>query len=371
MKKHIAFMLILCLGISGFSQNIPTDIPEDIRETLYAIRENARIRLNEFRIGREGRLVYSNRLGYEFNLEEIQRIDSLGLELHIGMVFDQSMRQRILQLLEGGFEEYELDTLTNRTLNSNIRRRQYQAFDLCEFDTLETYKIFRDSLTLVFKKERPELSPAAYKHETMFHMRLDTTECFKTTFNQLNEDLRQWNRTYLLEGNRPTRMSFLAELAGHLGDSKFIEPLIAALDKPHKFQRQDVINALIRMRVEPYFSEYIEKNTFTLEEIKKGSYTDIAVMIDVWRTQEAFLELSKYLYSDVTHSVIMSDRGKHDFHITYAMEARTLLQNNLLNEDLHQLLNQLDLNKHQKEIIELIYEWMQNNYGNYEIKRIW
>jgi hypothetical protein len=188
------------------------------------------------------------------------------------------------------------------------------------------------------------------------------------------ESERARERKYML-----TKASYdytvLAKISGYLNDPRFVQPLIEALDKPQNFERKVVIEALVRMRVEPYYSDYVKRRTRTIEQIKSEQPRfKIEELIYVIGTQDAFLELSKYLLSDVTDLIIMDDYStdhadSKSTEYPISMTAFYLIQDHIENEDLQEMIK----GKSWREplIFHQIYNWMQANYGKYKIRRLW
>ena len=164
----------------------------------------------------------------------------------------------------------------------------------------------------------------------------------------------------------------MAELCGYIGDKRFVKPLIEALDKPDNFERKTVIAALVRMRIEPYYSDYVKSRTRTLEQVKaEHPGFEIDELVDVLRTQESFLELSKYLLSDVAYKWAPREIPPYG-SIPYPMYqgAFGLIRDNIKNEDIQQLIGGIRIQDASTVVVPL-YDWMQKNYGKYKIKRIW
>jgi len=88
-------------------------------------------------------------------------------------------------------------------------------------------------------------------------------------------------------------------------------------------------------------------------------------------SQESFLELSKYLFSDAPYDF-------DDFADTsvvsqlFFQHAFDLISENIENKDLKKLTKGISpWNPVVKTISKEIYDWMQANYGKYKIKRAW
>ena len=153
-----------------------------------------------------------------------------------------------------------------------------------------------------------------------------------------------------------------------------MNPLIETLDKPDNFNRKVVIEALARMRVDPYYSEYVKfRMPRTVDRIKQERPGfKIEELVDVIGTQEAFLELSKYLLSNVPYKIAIADSQDENYSISYPIsnDAFILIRDNLENKDVQDMIRDKYADDN-PELIMPLYDWMQKNYGKYKIKRIW
>jgi len=372
MKKTFLAVIIAVAGQAiAYGQSVPIEIQQRLQE----IEEQARIRLDEFRLSDEGRLPRIGRLSTLLSHAEITRINDLGLELDVGMVFDDAMRDRIVQLMRMEFREEELDTLVERTLNRMTTFFEGQAMRASGIDTLS---IFRDALAdLLDSLEAQNTLDIVKKMNRRYDLgvfkalQLDTLSIFKQALNEIIESERaRWRERFLAESRYIN--TTLVELAGHIGDERFVQPLIEALDIPnqHENRRRFVTEALIRMRVEPYFSEFTENRTRAIEQIKSERPPfRMREFVLLWGTQEAFLELSKYLLSDIPYALAISDEGV-TVGATAFEEAFVFIKDNIKNADLQEMLKG-KTGWDNPELRMPLYEWMQANFGNYEIRRIW
>jgi hypothetical protein len=362
--------------IAAYSQ----EMPAFVQQRLDNLHNKAKKCLTIYRYGYSPDSPNSdlpNKLKSSFSDEEKMLIDSLGLKLHIGMIYDDAMRNRIVELMQNQYQEYELDSLVNRYISRNIKVFEWRAMEICKMDTLSIFKSAMDSLysfltaqnTLDVSKKINRI----YDYDIFKLLRLDTTKIFKQTYeNIVSKEKIQEREYYLTKTNY--NYSYLARLCGYIGDKRFIPSLIQALDKPDNFNNEKVMEALVRLRVAPYYKEYIKFRTRTMEEIKSekqlGFY--ISDFVDVLGTQEAFLELSKYLLSDKPYLFIDSSYEDHSEEISFgvSVEAFSLICDNLENEDMLKLIGGR-YSEPNATNINLLYKWMQKNYGKYKIKRLW
>jgi hypothetical protein len=382
MKRIIYIAICTTIALnSAQAQNLP----DFVQQRLEFFKKEAERSLENFRIWNvyiDGsmilpRLLSSYLPGGGFSHQEILLIDSLNLNLSVGMIYDAEMRDRIVQLIRNEFREDELDALVNRQLKGRIDLER-EAMRTCRFDTLDFFIVALDSFLIDQRNRNPDDSLLVrfehierIKHTyTIFKLfQLDTTVVFKQAFSNIVERERERARMdYLTHGSFiPVE---LFELCGYIGDERFVKPLIEALEKfDDTHQNQVITEALVRMRVEPYFGEYVKSRTRTIEQIKnERPRFNIEEFVYLWGTQEAFLELSKYLLSNVPWQYEASDQGVYPVSSVFG-EAFELIQYYIINADLQEMLKDKDHRSVEMRIP--LYDWMQKNYGNYEIRRIW
>jgi len=359
-------LLIFCIGLMML-ESMAQKIPNDIQEILNRLKDESRIALDDYRVNSGKGELHSGLLMYYFSYPPSlqQRVDSLNLKLNLGMIYDEEMRVRIIQLMNNEFNEAELDTLVDRKINLNLFGYQNEAYDLCKFDTIQLFKNKLDSfyLDLKLKNTKDLQYKFTYQYDVFRLMQLDTTTVFMTNYNKVikNDSIRIRNE-YLVSTNY--NYTYIAELCGYINDKRFIKPLINALKKPGNFDSVKVIESLVRMKVEPYYKNYIKSRTRSLNQIKKGEFDfEIKDFVFVLNTQESFLELSKYLLSDTPY-LFFSD----DTSLPVSYEATSLIKDFIENEDIQQLVK---TDSYTKDNLLKIYNWMQKNYRKYKIRRIW
>ena len=312
--------------------------------------------------------------GSLFSYDETLLIDSLGLNLSVGMIYNDEMRDRIVQLMRNEYQEWELDTLVNRQISQNLRYYERQTMEICKIDTFPIFRIainnLYDSLEVQNTLDMFKKLNKIYDYEVFKSLQLDTATFFKQAYNKMLEREREREREYYLT-NPYYDYTYLAELCGYIGDKRFIKPLIEMLGKPlEDHQKNRVLEALVRLRVEPYYSDYIKERTLTREQImdeKKRLNFSFDDFVYVLRTQEAFLELSKYLLSNKPYQLSIAD----DYvDITPVSQyAFYLMRNNIENEDIQKIIG--PYREDFEVLLKPLYDWMQENYGKYKIRRIW
>jgi len=90
--------------------------------------------------------------------------------------------------------------------------------------------------------------------------------------------------------------------------------------------------------------------------------------VNILGTQQAFLELSRFLLSNKPYIEEVSNVGSH--FVTVSEITFSLIRDNIRNEDLQEMMGRLGW-RIDPDMKRPVYEWMQANYGNYEIRRIW
>ena len=378
MKKNN--LLLILLFLTSFSC-LGQTLPEDIQHRLDSLQDNARTALYNYRIDRDKGELYTRSLEREFLYPKSLWEKTKNYHLSLGMIYDEAMRERIVRLMRNEYEAYELDTLADQYISNSSRSREWNILDICKFDTLQIFKTTLDSLFVDIQNKNPEDSllrkhdyayKREYRLEVMKLLQLDTTKLYKQAYFQLVEkDRNQFINRRLNEKNYDR--TAIAELCGYIGDKRFIPLLIEALDKPENFRREKVLEALARMRVEPYYSDYVKFRTRTREQIlTETPLFDIDDLVYVIGTQESFLELSQYLLSDVAESYDILDLPEGSISHTHLMydAACSLLKVHIENEEVQEMLRERGADE-DPEIIKQLYDWMQKNYGHYKIRRLW
>jgi hypothetical protein len=378
MKQIIFLVLSLQITLLCYAQQ---PLPEDIQQRLNSLKNNAKIALDNYRTKIEKGRLYSGELRYEFSYPEYLWEKSHQYNLNLGMIYDEEMRNRMLQLMRNEFREDELDTLVNRYMARNEKWFQSDAIDSCRFDTLAIYRAASDSFFVALKEAAPDSARRAYidsyegfykkqhMHDVIRLLKLDTTQICRQAYSAIVEQEREKRRKDILTKD-VFYYTVLAKISGYLNDPRFVQPLIDALDKPQNFERKVVIEALVRMRVEPYYSDYVKHRTRTIEQIKsERPRFRIVDFIYVLGTQEAYLELSKYLLSDYPESYESAD-DKTYVSMTMSEKAFSLIRDHIENEDIQAVIKNKNAYDN-PELVMPLYNWMQANYGKYKIRRLW
>jgi hypothetical protein len=373
MKYIISLVLtVLAFTINCFSQQIP----EDISSTLAKLKAETKNILDNFRIKQQSQGLYIGLIQHALPDEQFKRAVLLNLKLDLGMIYDDDMRNRLLQLLKNEYRPDELDTLVERGLAVALEANERLALDICKFDTMRLFKNSLDSFFNEIKNKQSNNRGYAYfyKYNVFKLLKLDTTIKFKEVLNNIRIKDRASYIHDLKNNNQD--LSIIAELCGYIKDQRFIQPLIEALNKPNNFSRQVVIESLSRMKIEPYYSNLLKENTHTMAEIQAGIYMDYRLFTEVLRSQDSFLELSKYLKSN-TECLIVADEDishrRHGDELKFCILQS--IYNNLENPDMKILVGNgtdkiyipYNVSPEIETAVDKLYNWMQKNHGNYKI----
>ena len=347
------------------------NLPKEFEQRLSRYKNDAEKKLKTFRTSKEGELRYD--LSFCFLEDEKRLLDSLCIELDIGMIYDQPMRERIAQLLRNEFAEEELQEMVQNIMKSSAVYLWRETMNSCRFDTLAIYKQVYDSITPIWKEVVPEKSAGDYKYRVYEYLELDTTECFKNEYVKAkNEEIKYWVNHLSTESK--INLDEIATLAGYIGDTVFIEPLISALGNPQNFTRDKVIEALVRMKVNPFFTDYFNAIPKKQNDIGALRWFEINRKIDnlanLIRTQESFLKLSEYLHCTIAVDYINIGLESYEGETAQELAAKNISRS-ILNEEIQKTLCTWKTVIEGKVDYERLYEWMQANYGNYIIRRTW
>lgn len=353
-------------------------MPDDIQATLNKLKAETRTSLDDNRTNRNTRGFHVGLIQWALPDEQRKKAEQLNLKLDMGMIYDNSMRNRLLQLLKNEYRTDELDTLTKRYLADSKYAYEYEALKYCKFDTM---KLFKNSLDSFYNEEKLK-KPKDYGYTYFYNydvfkiLKLDTTEIFKQVLDSVMTKEKE-NFIYDLKSDNYRDLSSTAELCGYINDKRFIQPLIEALNKPNNFRREVVIKALARMKVEPYYTNLLKNNIHTLSEVISGISIDYTIFTDVLRSQESFLELSKYMKSNipciVTSESTEEELKRHGNEFKFCI--LQIIYNNLDNADMKTLVWNgadkiyvpYDITPEWDAAVDKLYNWMQKNYGKYKI----
>ena len=305
------------------------------------------------------------------NTPFIEKADSSNL--NIGMVYDESMRNRIVQLLRNEFREDELDTVVARRFVLYQKRIRRQALDLGMFDTLP---IFRDSLQAT--KERrfsPPPVPRFVRNDIIDFLQFDTTAVFQKIFDSLS---REWEKQTRAEAKTTIQFDLraLIELCGRINDERFIPELkrLYAESSDERIKETAEV-VLVRMNVEPFRENFFRERIRRIEYIKnnppevKSTFNrtlgnPISDIAWNFRDQSVFKELSRFLLFDGPYEHLQINGDIHTISIQQKVYQNIWIH--VRNSDLREMMVRRMFGN--PELYKKVHEWMQKNYGRYEFR---
>jgi hypothetical protein len=401
MKKVLFFALLhMFLPIVCFSQNIVSDIQtcfEELKTNIQLKLDSCRTNpdIGDFRYGLLKTklinfLAYNKKSSsYGKTRHDLEKeLDALNPQLHWQMIYDDSMIERMIQLLNNKYRKDEFDTLINRRWQ-RIEKKDWKRIVMytMKADTLKIFKYIKDSLNVHRNKN---IHKDIYQDDEVFqYLRLDTTSRFRFVKDSLMQAehervVNDYLNSYHFEiGN-------LIRTCGYVNDKRFVEPLIDLLNKikrraeeitkvleekesydleNEKNLNEKIIpvikNTLVRMKVEPYRTDLLKELTQPLDTVKKQDFTGKPDYLSIFADNPDYLlELSKYLHSDA--NTMITSEG---FDGTAYEDAYITIKKYIKNKSLWDIINQPDFDLEKDRFT--IYDWMQKNYGKYEIKRLW
>jgi hypothetical protein len=362
--------------MSCASQNISDSIPGDIQKILLMIKEDIILKLDSCRTNNSLGTWYTDQLSkalwWSYSVDEkyADILDKLNLEWK--MLYDDNMIERIIKLLNNEYRDDELSILVNRQIDIYTENSLFERMAMSHIKA-DTSKIFRQVKDSLNRHRDITLHEGLYQKSEVFrYLGMDTT----TRFHFLVDSFRKNEKEKAIQMYLTQiyfDMGSLINVCGNINDERLIEPLIHIMENPGKFKNYDpdylkqcVTGALVQMNIEPYLSECLKSNTYSLEEIKKmDSAPYLSIFAEFLHSQESFRELSKYLLSSAY--TILTSEGPGGVACETAFR---YIMEYIENEDLWEITGNPDTFDI-KEGRFRIYEWMQENYGKYKIKRLW
>jgi hypothetical protein len=367
-KTLLLFILQFTLATTCYSQNIQEyfeELKTDIQLKLDSCRTNERLGNWYSRYLKSviiDYLAYHNKMFLSEYFDVLSnKADSINPESDWKSIYDDKMINRMIQLLNNEYREDELETLVSRkvALFSQNAGLEQRAMIIMMVDTSRFFLSVQDSLNTHRDKE---IHPELYQNFDVFlYMKLDTTAQFRMALDSVKKSIHESVVNYYLSEYHFDIYS-LIEACSYINDKRFIQPLIKIIDKYNK--DNVTIHALVRMRVEPYRTELLTKLTLSTEEIKKLEFAGNVYYLEFFGDDPDYLlELSKYLLSDA-NTLFTSAMGACG--TAYIVPYKAIKQY-LENKSLWNILNKHDFDLEKDRF--KIYEWMQQNYGNYRIKK--
>jgi hypothetical protein len=404
MKKKLLFFILLQILLATFcySQNIMQDIQNcfsglknDITLQLDSCRTNPRVgdlRYGSLKYYLINFLIYnesSSSYGKTWEVME-KEIDSLNIQFNWKMVYDEKMIERIIQLLNNEYREDEFEILVNRQMDIyNQNGFEQNAMWQMKKDSLKIFSQMEDSL-------RKANKPYHY-YDVGLSLKWDTTTRFHFVLDSIKKAEKENTKNYFLNQYH-FYIEEVIKACASINDERLVEVLINLLNKLTKRTEEliqmlqenemnedvnekwkiddektnnenmtDAIKtALVRLKIEPYHSDYLNSITRSIEEIKKMNLVgDIETFSETLHSQESFRELSKYLHSSAPTMLTGDDELLGKAYV----DAYRNIKKYIENKELQKIINKPDFDLEKDRF--KIYDWMQKNYGKYEIKRIW
>jgi hypothetical protein len=289
------------------------------------------------------------------------------------MVFDDAMIERMMQLLNNEYREDELAILVNRDL---------KLVDINGgWDRLAMLKLGADTLSFVINagdslnRYRDTLIQSEYQYfDAFLYLKMDTTKQFQLILDSMLQ-FRNENIVNSYMNQICFDLESIIVACGLISDERFINPLVNIINNPNKldtFKAENLkscaINALIQMNIEPDYSYYFNLLSYPLNEIQNKKFisdSEIGFFAESFHNQESFRELSKYL-----HSTAFTFATSEGYEGDASVSAFKYITRYIMNKELWEIIGDPST-FNLKEGRFQIYNWMQLNYGKYEIKRFW
>ena len=296
--------------------------------------------------------------------------------LSVDTLFTQTARTRMKQLILGTHEQFEIDSLVKRRLVSAEVMLRSNALRYV-FSGNENLQSVFDSIVPIWREDGWRTSINEYKDSIRVFLRIDTMMVFVDRHNfEIEQERQRLIEEYT--NFRPGDFNFPTEIvniAGFLGDTSFIPVLKQTLY--YMPNNRAIIEALVRLRAEPYFSNFLNERIVNLDcgehfRDRRGLTARLIIdaLAEVHTSQSAFREISRYLLLDESCKFLFfvggrPDQGWFSFR-EYALDAiRGLLEN----EEIVTIIGCQFGRPQNEEVYQKLYDWMQTNYGNYIIRR--
>ena len=275
--------------------------------------------------------------------------EDCGRVADINLVYDDYSRHRVLQLLKNEFEEGELDTLVKRHASISARKivnaeiwKKYGESDIAQYNVLKNkdslpYKMFLDSLIEIRKPIERDLLVNTYRFELQEIIKLAGGVEYEGIEEQLE---RMFNDATLIK------------------------------------MKDDVFIALVRHKVEPYYTNFFEKHKY--DPMKYEEYDrcnneiwDIKELVKYAPCQKSILYTIDYLKSNDYYILTTAD-GTEPVKKTVRGETFALLCTYLINSDFMRIIKDFsDKYYITDDECQQVINWLKANYGKYEIRRFW
>lgn len=278
-----------------------------------------------------------------FSLSDVLTFEKCGYIADLNLAYDEYSHHRVLQLLKNEFDEGELDTLI-----------KYNAY-------ISAKRVVSEELWKKYHDSKFVNSILHDKNGTIYNTFLDSlTEARKT----IERDLLL--HTYRFD------LGSVIELAGYLNCDSLEGQLIKMHEDSLLVNFKTIVScALVRHKVEPYYSMFIQDNRYDEKKDAEALIEKLYKLFQYAPCQETMLLAKDFLMSDRFYVLTTAD-GTDPYDWYVRDEAFNLLRLHLTNNDFIQIYEGFgNLNHITKEESQQLINWLNANYGKYEIRRFW
>ena len=299
--------------------------------------------------------------------------ESYGVDLTLNGMFDKDMRKRVLQLLKNEYEEGELEKAIQKEL------------DLWGFNKV-TY-----SQSRINWRKLPKSLHKIYKDTSSIEFKAFADSCWQVKMESMR---KEYTENYMFELDRVINICY------YLNDKKIKKQLIKMYNDTTftEYYHNKIQAALIRRKIEPYYTKCFKRNMYSDTTNEDMMTHNIDTLSKFIHSQESFLELSKFLLTNkIVYWAEEEDNGNIVSQKSFSQETDEIVYNahndyvffyafieikwKIRNQDLWDFIGYHPNNEKEEYIKSItyfafqnrkkIYDWMQANYGKYEIAPQW
>ena len=294
-----------------------------------------------------------------------------GIDFRVASYYDSQMRNRILQLLRNDFMEGELDSLIKKELSQITFIPKSSK---C-IDTLS--QIYKKEKQLFYENKKDSLI-SEYKDKYHFDLYVIIKACKFVYDEEIEMELLKLYHSQINWGNVSGVSQNVGDISAYANIKEIIKVVLAAHGKT------EYLNG---WKYDPIKDENWKfDKTDTLDDLYTQRMAKNIKYLALVHTDESYYELSKYLlsprfiYSEEMEET--NDDSNHNYNYHIKCFAFLNIVYNVTNVDLYKSLRFLwyyeQYNKFQNirdnltdEFCRKMYDWMQENYGNYQLWYEW
>lgn len=294
-----------------------------------------------------------------------------GIDFRVASYYDSQMRNRILQLLRNDFMEGELDSLIKKELSQITFIPKSSK---C-IDTLS--QIYKKEKQLFYENKKDSLI-SEYKDKYHFDLYVIIKACKFVYDEEIEMELLNLYNSQINWGNVSGVSQNVGDISAYANIKEIIKVVLAAHGKTEH---------LNGWKYDPIKDENWKfDKTDTLDDLYTQQMAKNIEYLALVHTDESYYELSKYLlsprfiYSEEMEET--NDDSNHNYNYHIKCFAFLSIVYNVTNVDLYKSLRFLwyyeQYNKFQNrrdnltdEFCRKMYDWMQQNYGNYQLWYEW